>query len=761
MFVSERARKRSMNLSLVAGGVGVFWFIVCFPQQILSLYVRNALNAPPSLWGLMAGAMQATGLANLVSIPLYARSRSRKRTWILVTGLQRLMAFTVAGGAFAVAAGAPRSLAISLTFAAGVSYSFLGSAVGTGWWAWMADFIPSSVRATFFGKRSAVSQATNVVVLLSITWALDRVSFGGALFIFYGIIFALAGVMGTIDVVMHLFIPDPGSKAAIRPNRSDLTAPWRDPGFRRFAVAMGVSLLAVNVYGPFVAPYITSRSGLAAPYMWIGITAAISQGAWVLTASFWGRVMDRLGKLPVIIIGGLYTLFSIGYLVASPANFHYILPFIALGGGLLASALFDGLPQVVNTLSEGRSRTGYLAWYWTVFAGAGAIGPVIGGFVLESLEAGGHNGFKGLVIISFSFSLAGALLMMRIRLPEESVRRTLPVLMSPSIFRTYGWMGIIERSDRPEKVWRALRSLGGRSASLARSGVHERLDDPDPSVREEAARTLGRLGDAGDVSILADRLNDPLSTVRVAAAQALGEIGHSAAVPSLLDGLADASEEIREACAAALGRVDDPRAAEVLLSLVSGSDTERVQVSGAMALSRAGRSDAAEEIYQLRRRSRNPVFRRQLAVALADLIGPPGGFYRYLPGSGDSFGGTTADRLFRQSRRNLSRLAARGRRVGGPDLESHLLSDVFPRLVENYESGDYASALEDLDVITTNLVWLWLRRGNENLDGNPALAVGRRVIELMRADLAAGDDMEMDDVLLGVWFLAGYRGVPL
>jgi HEAT repeat protein/Na+/melibiose symporter-like transporter len=750
-----------MKLSLVSGGVGVLWLVVCLPQQIMSLYVRNALGASPAVWGMLAGVMQAAGLINLVSIPLYARSSNRKMTWIWLTGMQRISAFVVAAGAFAAAAGAPRTSAVTITLIAGVSYTLLGSVAGTGWWAWMADLVPVKIRSEFFGRRSSIVQAVNVVSLISLTWALDHVSGEPRIFIFYGLLYTAAGLLGTLDVLLHLPIPDPGDPAAGRPKPGDLYLPWRDRRFRVFALAMGIGVLGVNFTGPFTAPFITGRDGLGAPNFWIGITAAISQGAWVLTASFWGQVMDRLGKLPVLVIGALFPLSWSAYLAVNPGNFMLVLPILSLAGGLLASAYFDGLPQIVNALSEKGSRTAYMAWYWTVFAAAGAAGPILGGFVIEAVNRAGYSGFRAVVVITLVLTVAGAALMTRLRLPEASVRQTLPAIVSPSVLRNYGWTGIIERPDHPKRVGRALRSLEGRSARIAIPVIHERLDDPDPDVREEAVRSLGRFGGPDDVPFLAERLQNRLSTVRTASARALGLIGHADAIPFLLKGLGDMSEDIREACAAALGRTGTAEAGEVLRSLLSGSDTERVKVAGAMALAQAGYVGAIEEIYHLRRYSGSRVFRRQLAVALADLIGYPGGFYRYLPGTADSVGASGTDRLFRRAGRQILRYTRREGRRADNKLDSESLVKLFAAARDRFESGDFGGTVSHLEALVLGLEPQAPASDRQEPGLRAPWAAGYRVVQLLCGDARKGVPLEQEDILLIVWFLIRFTGFPV
>ena len=146
------------------------------------------------------------------------------------------------------------------------------------------------------------------------------------------------------------------------------------------------------------------------------------------------------------------------------------------------------------------------------------------------------------------------------------------LLASPGTYRTFFDLGAIGRAASPGRTTRALRNLDGISGNLALSEVLERLDDPDPDVREEAARALGRIRAPESVDPLIQRLRDSSSTIRTEAAYALGQVGDARAVPALVEGLSSPTPEVQDACAHALEMIRKPRsrspgAARVLRAL--------------------------------------------------------------------------------------------------------------------------------------------------------------------------------------------------
>jgi len=89
------------------------------------------------------------------------------------------------------------------------------------------------------------------------------------------------------------------------------------------------------------------------------------------------------------------------------------------------------------------------------------------------------------------------------------------------------------------------------------------IEDRDGSVRSDAARALGDIGDTRSVETLIRALED--SDVRSNAARALGKIGDARSVEPLIRALEDSNESFRSAAAEALGDIGDARSVEPLI----------------------------------------------------------------------------------------------------------------------------------------------------------------------------------------------------
>jgi HEAT repeat protein len=136
------------------------------------------------------------------------------------------------------------------------------------------------------------------------------------------------------------------------------------------------------------------------------------------------------------------------------------------------------------------------------------------------------------------------------------------------------------------------------------------------SVREAAAKALGRIGDAAAVPGLLAALRDESWQVREAAAEALGEIG-APAVPGLLAALRDADWQVRRAAAAALREIGDAAAVPGLLAALRDADWV-VRREAAEALGEIGDAAAVPGLLAALRDA-DWVVRREAAEALGEI----------------------------------------------------------------------------------------------------------------------------------------------
>jgi hypothetical protein len=157
----------------------------------------------------------------------------------------------------------------------------------------------------------------------------------------------------------------------------------------------------------------------------------------------------------------------------------------------------------------------------------------------------------------------------------------------------------------------------------------EALDDPSLEVRQEAVAALARIGDAESVEPLVRTLRSPESGIQTQAAFALGKLRDPRAVDALLEALKE--PYLAQSAATALGEIGERSAIEPLLAVLPRRDiSEATRASVANALSRMGEASALPEMLAALQSTQSLLVRREMALAIGNLFGRPGEFYRLL-----------------------------------------------------------------------------------------------------------------------------------
>ena len=318
------------------------------------------------------------------------------------------------------------------------------------------------------------------------------------------------------------------------------------------------------------------------------------------------------------------------------------------------------------------------------------------------------------------------------------------------------------------RATRALRTMERADDDLPAADIIDRLDDADHEVREEAARALGRIRSPEAVEPLIRHLQDPGSTIRPQAARALGQIGDRRAIEALTECLASGSVELQEACAEALGDVGGRMPIRRLIRLLGEQRHERVIVSGAEAVSEHGIVEAAWEILPRMHSTKNPVLRRQLAIAIGNLLGRPGEFYPYLTGE-RAQEGRRLGTLVRCARRAMAAVRRRLPHDARRDVLWNDLGDELGRVRGLLEGQSYGAAIEALYGIVRRLVAAVTGREAPDETAleyailrDTRLGLGFWFVIEVKRRLGETGDVELlhTDALLALYFLGSYRLLP-
>jgi MFS family permease len=270
---------------------------------------------------------------------------------------------------------------------------------------WIGDLIPEARRGRFFGYCIFFAGLVGAVFALVEGWLLDKVSgYGLAAFsglFFFGVLFGLGAA------ALNVPQPDCPLPAAEGPR----------PGFLGILRGMLsnrplIMLVLVNtawalsrIAGPFGPAYCLRDVGMS--FFGLGLLNALVTAVLLVSAPFWGRMTDRYGCRPVLILG-LLLLVPVGFVwvfvpPGAVARAYWILPWSNVVSGVGHAAVGVALAALLYKFTRPEGRAVQLAAFAAFVTLVSAPMPFLGGWLVTRLRAAGTG-----IDLRLTFYLWGA-----------------------------------------------------------------------------------------------------------------------------------------------------------------------------------------------------------------------------------------------------------------------------------------------------------------------------------------------------------------
>ena len=396
--LSKLETRSSLRALTFEGASGTLFYSI-IGGALLSNFLLD-LGAGPVEIGMLASIPQLVNL--LQPFGAYLADRMQSRYWysMCIFGPSRLLWLILVlaiwfGGSFHIAEHHLVGLTLAIIWVTQLLESF-GRA---SWLSWMAAIVPQRLRGRYFGFRNSAVSLTNLIGVPLLALVVSNWS-GGRLQ-GYGVVLVIGIVLGVTSLVCQFFITDVNPKLLHLTHsntaHTSLTGAifsfLKNANFLKFLLYSGLWSFAVNLSAPFFNLYLLDN--LSIDVSVVTIYNSLGAGANLLMLVFWGKLADRVGNRPImVVVGILVALTPLLWLETGTAPIFLWVWFPLLH--IIAGGTWAAIDLCNNNLLMGVAPRLNQSIYFAIAAAVpgvtGAMGITVGGFLATVTDLGGLPG---------------------------------------------------------------------------------------------------------------------------------------------------------------------------------------------------------------------------------------------------------------------------------------------------------------------------------------------------------------------------------
>ena len=427
--VPPKIAKQALRTSLKASTIDeVFAAIFSnITSGVLLIDFLLQLGANPVEIGLLSSIPMVVNF--LQPLGAYIADRMTSRHWyvLAIFGPSRLLWLFLVGGIawFSWHNGDPHQL-VTLTLGIMLISCILIAFGYSAWFSWMAALVPHRLRGRYFGFRNSASSLTNLISLPLLGFAISF--WPGGSIQGYGALLLLGIVFGIVSLLCQFWMTDvnPQITHSPKPSKQETEIAHSQPetlnifkniNFLKLLLYLGLWTFAMNLSTPFFNIYMLRNLDLDINL--VTIYTSLLAGANLLMLIFWGKLADRLGNRPLLLLVGILMavtpLFWLG-VGRDSVSVWVGIPLIQFMLGAFGAAITLCSSNIQMEVAPIDHPSQYFAIAGAVMGVTGGLGSTVGGF-LADLDALG--GLPGLFVISAVLRLIALLPLVFVQEPHS------------------------------------------------------------------------------------------------------------------------------------------------------------------------------------------------------------------------------------------------------------------------------------------------------------------------------------------------------
>lgn len=405
LCIRGRELRSALRVVTMAWMLGTVWMVCVGGTAILNLgYLAGFTDFH---WGVWTAVGFAATLAQLPASYHIERTGRRKPLFMVANISGRLLWMVLgllAVGLMVLPNTAQTRLGVAWAAVVVIlGANALGQLAAPSWNTWMADLIPARIRGRFFARRNVYCLTVQIIATVALGLLLDRVSPPAVrkaiqdgelhaqdvpwlVWTLLGV-FIIAGVMGTLDVwlfrrVREIYPRSPRERIGLL---EIIVAPLREKRFRRYVLSLATVTFGVALSMPFCGVFCQKVLGFN------NLQAMIVLMLWgplgsLASSSFWGRVIDRWGGRPILVITTVGIALNIwGWMFMTPGG-QFMAAAVNIFGGIAWCGYGIARTNMDFGFIDRGGRSTYGASTNVILAMAGVVGSLLSGAVARWTE---------------------------------------------------------------------------------------------------------------------------------------------------------------------------------------------------------------------------------------------------------------------------------------------------------------------------------------------------------------------------------------